>query len=444
MKTMAARVWIAGLWLSCSTLLPAQTVSITEYPVPTSTSEPGPITAGPDGALWFLETNNEFGYRVGRITTSGIITEYMAGVPSLDGNGIITGPDGALWFTTNNSLGRITTSGAFTSFPLTQTAELGNLTVGPDGALWFPSAAGGTGNIGYIGRMTTAGTVTTYTVPAGSSAPYSIAAGSDGNLWYTKNAGRVVGKVTPSGVFTEYPVPENAATTFGGITAGPDGALWFTTFNATTIGRITTAGVITQFPVGPQQPTAITSGPDGALWFLHGNSIGRITTAGVETDYPVPTGGPGLEGIAAGPDGAIWFSEGQGEKIGRLALVQTDAFFTGQQSLSGTIDYLQFQDGIPFGYYGFLQGSASSPDAWLYHFDLGYEYVTPGSTAGSIYFYDLASGHWWYSSSSLFPYLYDFTLNAWLYYFPNTQSPGHYTTNPRSFSNLTTGKIFTM
>jgi hypothetical protein len=149
-------------------------------------------------------------------------------------------------------------------------------------------------------------------------------------------------------------------------------------------------------------------------------------------------------GITAGPDGAIWFSEGEGEKIGRLALVQTDTFFTGQQSLSGTVDFLQFQDGTPFGYYGFLQGSASSADAWLYHFDLGYEYVTTGGTSGSIYLYDLATGHWWYSSSSLFPYLYDFTLNAWLYYFPNTQSPGHYTTNPRSFSNLTTGKIFTM
>jgi hypothetical protein len=54
------------------------------------------------------------------------------------------------------------------------------------------------------------------------------------------------------------------------------------------------------------------------------------------------------------------------------------------------------------------------------------------------------SGHWFYSSPSLFPYLYDFTLTAWLYYFPATNNPGHYTTNPRYFSNLLTGKIFTM
>jgi len=50
----------------------------------------------------------------------------------------------------------------------------------------------------------------------------------------------------------------------------------------------------------------------------------------------------------------------------------------------------------------------------------------------------------WYTSSSLFPYLYDFTLNTFIYYFTNTTSPGHYTANPRYFVNLTTQKIFTM
>lgn len=45
---------------------------------------------------------------------------------------------------------------------------------------------------------------------------------------------------------------------------------------------------------------------------------------------------------------------------------------------------------------------------------------------------------------SLFPYLYDFTLNAFLCYFPDTGNPCHYTTNPRYFANFGTGKIFTM
>ena len=129
-----------------------------------------------------------------------------------------------------------------------------------------------------------------------------------------------------------------------------------------------------------------------------------------------------------------------------LTYVTPDAFFTSQQPTSAAgWDFLQFPGGnTPFGYYAFLQGSAATASAWLFHADLGYESVIPGSTAGSAYFYDLASTHWWYTSSSLFPYLYDFTLNSWIYYFPNTTSPGHYTTNPRYFSNLTAGKIITM
>jgi hypothetical protein len=54
------------------------------------------------------------------------------------------------------------------------------------------------------------------------------------------------------------------------------------------------------------------------------------------------------------------------------------------------------------------------------------------------------SGHRWYTSNTLFPYLYGFTLNTRIYYFPNAKGAGHYTTKPRYFSNLTTGMIFTM
>jgi streptogramin lyase len=67
---------------------------VTEYPVPTAGAAPDGIVTGPDGALWFVE---QFGNKVGRITTSGIITEFPgAGTEPL----VITpGPDHALWFT---------------------------------------------------------------------------------------------------------------------------------------------------------------------------------------------------------------------------------------------------------------------------------------------------------------------------------------------------------
>ncbi len=77
------------------------------------------------------------------------------------------------------------------------------------------------------------------------------------------------------------------------IAAGPDGNLWFTEHSANQIGRITTAGVITEFPIptASSGPYGIAAGPDGNLWFAEpgANQIGRITTAGVVTEFPIPT-----------------------------------------------------------------------------------------------------------------------------------------------------------
>ena len=53
------------------------TISITEFTVPTSASNPYQIVTGPDGNLWFTE---EGAAKIGRITTAGIITEFTAGI----------------------------------------------------------------------------------------------------------------------------------------------------------------------------------------------------------------------------------------------------------------------------------------------------------------------------------------------------------------------------
>jgi virginiamycin B lyase len=79
---------------------------INEFRVPTPSSLPVDITAGPDGALWFAE---EFGNKIGRMTTSGTISEYRVPTPHALPFGITAGPDGALWFTEEpgNKVGRI-------------------------------------------------------------------------------------------------------------------------------------------------------------------------------------------------------------------------------------------------------------------------------------------------------------------------------------------------
>ncbi len=98
---------------------------------------------------------------------------------------------------------------------------------------------------------------------------------------------------------------------------------------------------------------------------------------------------------------------------------------------------MQFPDSNLFGFYSYASNTI------VYHFDMGYEGFAD-APPGSAYMYDFLSGHWFYTSSSLFPDLYDFTLNAWLYYFPDPKNPGHYTANPRYCENLGTGLIFAM
>jgi hypothetical protein len=92
-----------------------------------------------------------------------------------------------------------------------------------------------------------------------------------------------------------------------------------------------------------------------------------------------------------------------------------------------------------FGFFSYTSASI------LFHYDMGYEGVIQANDAASgIYLYDFASGHWFYTNSASFPSLYDFTLKTWIYYLPSTTSTDHYTSNPRSFVNLTTNQTFTM
>jgi hypothetical protein len=91
------------------------------------------------------------------------------------------------------------------------------------------------------------------------------------------------------------------------------------------------------------------------------------------------------------------------------------------------------------------QSVALAATVSLYHYDMGFEYVIPANDAyGDVYFYDFQSGHWWYTGPSLFQNIYDFTLGAWIYYFPDPSNPGHYTTNPRKFAYDMTHVVFTM
>jgi streptogramin lyase len=293
---------------------------VTEFIMPTSSTQPFGIAYAPDGNLWFTEYAGT-GNQIGRITTSGVVTEFPIPTVTSSPAGITAGPDGNLWFTeqTAGNVGQITTAGVINEFPiLTGSGGPYGIAVGPDGNLWFTEYSSN-----KIGRITTAGVVTEFPIPTSNSFPFGIAAGLDGNLWFTEFNGNRIGRITTAGVVTEFPLPTANGLPYG-ITSGPDGNLWFAEDLGNQIGRITPAGVITEFPVPTfdSHPRYLTSGPDGNLWFTEfiGNQIGRITTGGVITEFPVATADSNPMGIAPGPDGNLWFSEQAANQIGRITV----------------------------------------------------------------------------------------------------------------------------
>ena len=116
------------------------------------------------------------------------------------------------------------------------------------------------------------------------------------------------------------------------------------------------------------------------------------------------------------------------------------SFFAGETALQNAIYYLSFSNNNIFGYYAYL-----ADPRFIYHFDMGYEYWFEANDGRSgVYFYDFKSGHFFYTSPTFpFPYLYDFSLNTTLYYYPDPTNPQHYNTNGvRYFYNYATGQIF--
>ena len=75
-------------------------------PVPTANAGIQDIVQGRDGNMWFTERNANM---IGRIsgTTPGATTEFPLAGGATSPDLIVVGPDGALWYTQSNSVGRM-------------------------------------------------------------------------------------------------------------------------------------------------------------------------------------------------------------------------------------------------------------------------------------------------------------------------------------------------
>jgi virginiamycin B lyase len=263
----------------------------------------GGITAARDGDIWFTEPSSS---QIGLITPNGAITQFPIPTAHSEPADLALGAEGDIWFTEYkaNKIGRLDPSGAISEFPVPLPAAK-EPEEGPIGLPSLPPPANAAKMIG----------------------PSGIALGSEGNLWFTESAssssvssiyGGEVGRITPAGVISEFPIPGRNSEP-GAITWGPDGDLWFTerTFDGGVIGRVTPTGTIATFalPEG-HELGAIATGPDGDLWFTDRVSgsqkivgmIGRITPTGKIRDFSLPALKALPYAITLGADGDMWFT----------------------------------------------------------------------------------------------------------------------------------------
>ena len=161
-------------------------------PSPPPTADPGGITAGPDGNLWFTEY---VGDQIGEInptrTHHRIHRPHANSVPS-------TSPPGPTATSGSprsaNKIGEITpTTHASPSSPSPRPTRPCGITAGPDGNLWFTETTAN--KIGGSPRRRTHHRVLR---PHAQQRAVRITAGPDGNLWFTEIAGNKIGESPPT------------------------------------------------------------------------------------------------------------------------------------------------------------------------------------------------------------------------------------------------------
>jgi virginiamycin B lyase len=240
------------------------------------------------------------------------------------------------------------------------------IAAGPDGAMWFTN-----NNSGYIGRITTTGVITQYPIPIAGACPQGITGGAaDGNLWFvaacgnSASPGGYIGRVTTAGVITEYPV-SNKSSQLEEITIGPDSNLWFTDGGTNSIGRVITPATSTgaanillfPMPLGDSYPGGITAGPDGKLWITKADTWNATAADPPAFTEVGPKGNTNLgtpAEITAGPDGALWMTSDQ--QIQRVTTSGTFSLVQTLNSLSAAVGIVTGPDGAMW----FTDGGANN------------------------------------------------------------------------------------
>jgi hypothetical protein len=309
--------------------------TFTTHSISPTYTHPGPMTVA-GGALWYLQRSasaSEFD-SMGKMTTTGTTVDYPIGYPPGKTNftttNIITGPDGNVWFigsgNLNVYLGKLDiATGNITFYLVGPSSFARSIAAGSDGKIYFSYKVFGAGPNSYVKSLdlatNTIDTIQTFDTYANLG---DMFIGPDSRLYVYDNYYKWLYVYAVSGGTGSV---ISATRPASNMVSGPDGNIWF--MRESKLVKMTTAGVRTAYdlPDGVNIDTLV-AGADGALWFRGGATtydikIGRVTTSGVVTEYAsIPGTGPYYHEskIVLGPDDGIWFNyrDGSGQYLGRF------------------------------------------------------------------------------------------------------------------------------
>ncbi|MDB5042952.1 MAG: lyase-like protein [Candidatus Eremiobacteraeota bacterium] len=149
----------------------------------------GPITAGPDGNLWYYTFANNVN-AVARVNTSGTAVGQPFPVSLSLGEMTLNPPDHSVWWTDYaGTIGRLDQTGTESDTRLCTAcpaqSDPGRIAVAPDGTIWFPEA-----NPADLVHRDAGGNIVRYALPW--FAPSQIAVRSDGKIWIATYTGVVL------------------------------------------------------------------------------------------------------------------------------------------------------------------------------------------------------------------------------------------------------------
>lgn len=292
--------------------LPAPTA--VEYSIPTASSEPTGITAGPEGKVWFTERKAD---AIASITQAGTVKEFPVPTPNAEPDQITAGADGNLWFTepSLDAIGRMTPSGQFSSFPVpTAASQPTGITTGPGGNVWFTEKASS-----KIGEITPGGSVSESGTLFGSDGPVALAPGQGNAIWYAGAAGNHIGYVNETGGAAGETTMGIASSEPDAIVEGPEGAEWIGMKAQSKVARFDNlfAGPGVEYEAFGAVTTMI-EGPGQMLWLgVTASFLEEFSPAlGEEIDAYNLASAPGQ--LVEGPEYDIWVTEPSANKIARV------------------------------------------------------------------------------------------------------------------------------